>query len=131
MASFSYGTTSTYYYGASTVEYVKEEPEYHASIKKTKPPGDTWSDVIVISYRGITYAKGQLIKAEHAAIGRKTCEIIGFKASSVELRYIGSHKTMTLSYEFIRPLGSHDKVGKLDPNTAFRYHKKKKRKEIY
>jgi hypothetical protein len=119
MASFSYGGTTSANYC-----YEYKSPD-QASIVETRPPAMEWSDVICVLYKGVKYSLKQIVMVDHPQLGKRAAEIFKFNKSSV---IVGNSKSFEVSYEYIRPLNLTEASNvKLDPNAAFRMHKKKRR----
>ena len=129
---YHYGGASTYSGASTSTSWNSGSISYEtrpiAKIIDTTPPSNTWDDVTRVNVDGTYYAINSLvlIKDEDSV-----ARILHFRESSLKVVLLGQpdSKMKSITYSAIEILGEDKaKTVQLDPNTAFKYRKKKEGK---
>ena len=124
------GTSSSTYGGTWTTASVSYETKLQATILETKPPAQEWSHVTKVGVKtggygdSPVYKIGDLVSVTSDPSGPAI--IMEFGADYVQVRMLGSNALGVIGYKDIKLIGPREaEAVKLDPNTAFKYKKKR------
>ena len=116
-------TSSNYTYstGYSSGGYVSSYKS--ATILETRPPANTWDDVIKVKFEGQIYRLKDLVRVNGSGVYR----ISRFRDSTARVRSVGGIDRFDVEYEKLTLMGEAKKELRkirMNPNEAFRAKKR-------